>query len=36
MCGVLLTFAGVGVALAERGLTFVGKSLSLAGDASCW
>jgi len=32
MCGVLLTFAGVGVVLAERGLTFVGKSLSLAGD----
>jgi drug/metabolite transporter (DMT)-like permease len=33
MCGVLLTFAGVGVVLAERGLTFVGTSLSLAGDA---
>jgi drug/metabolite transporter (DMT)-like permease len=33
MCGVLLTFAGVGVVIAERGLTFAGKSLSLAGDA---
>lgn len=33
MCGVLLTFAGVGIVLAERGLTFVGTSLSLAGDA---
>jgi drug/metabolite transporter (DMT)-like permease len=33
MCGVLLTFAGVGIVLAERGLTFVGESLSLAGDA---
>jgi drug/metabolite transporter (DMT)-like permease len=33
MCGVLMTFAGVGVALAERGLIFVGTSLSLAGDA---
>jgi len=32
-CGVLLTFAGVGVVLAERGLTFVGTNLSLAGDA---
>ncbi|HEY3275222.1 MAG TPA: DMT family transporter [Syntrophorhabdaceae bacterium] len=32
-CGVLLTFAGVGIVLAERGLTFGGKSLSLAGDA---
>jgi len=31
-CGVLLTFAGVGVVLAERGLTFTGKSSSLAGD----
>lgn len=33
MCGVLMTIAGVGVALAERGLIFVGTSLSLAGDA---
>jgi drug/metabolite transporter (DMT)-like permease len=33
LCGVLLTFAGVGIVLAERGLTFVGPSLSLAGDA---
>jgi len=33
MCGVLLTFAGVGIVLAERGVTFVGTSLSLAGDA---
>jgi drug/metabolite transporter (DMT)-like permease len=33
MCGVLLTFAGVGMVLAERGLTFVGTRLSLAGDA---
>lgn len=33
MCGVLMTFAGVGVALAERGLIFAGTSLSLAGDA---
>jgi drug/metabolite transporter (DMT)-like permease len=33
MCGVLLAFAGVGVVLAERGLTFVGISLSLVGDA---
>jgi drug/metabolite transporter (DMT)-like permease len=33
MCGVLLTFAGVGIVLAERGLTFVGTRLSLAGDA---
>jgi drug/metabolite transporter (DMT)-like permease len=33
MCGVLMTFAGVGVALAEHGLIFVGTSLSLAGDA---
>jgi drug/metabolite transporter (DMT)-like permease len=32
MCGVLMTFAGVGVALAEHGLIFVGTSLSLAGD----
>jgi drug/metabolite transporter (DMT)-like permease len=32
MCGVMLTFAGVGVVLAERGLTFAGTSLSLAGD----
>lgn len=32
-CGVFLTFAGVGVVLAERGLTFVGTNLSLAGDA---
>jgi len=31
--GVLLAFAGVGVVLAERGLTFVGTSLSLVGDA---
>jgi drug/metabolite transporter (DMT)-like permease len=31
--GVLLTFAGVGVVLAERGLTFAGTSLSLVGDA---
>lgn len=33
MCGVLLTFAGVGAVLVERGLTFVGTSLSLTGDA---
>ena len=33
MCGVLFTFAGVGIVLAERGLTFTGKSSSLAGDA---
>ena len=33
MCGVLLTFAGVGIVLAERGLAFVGTSSSLAGDA---
>jgi len=33
ICGVLLTFAGVGMVLAERGLTFAGTSLSLAGDA---
>jgi drug/metabolite transporter (DMT)-like permease len=33
ICGVLLAFAGVGVVLAERGLTFVGTSFSLAGDA---
>jgi len=33
MVGVLLTFAGVGIVLAERGLTFVGKSSSLLGDA---
>ena len=33
MCGVLLTFAGVGMVLAERGLTFAGTGLSLAGDA---
>lgn len=33
MCGVLLTFAGVGIVLAERGLTFAGTGLSLAGDA---
>jgi drug/metabolite transporter (DMT)-like permease len=33
MCGVLLTFAGVGIVLVERGLTFVGTSSSLAGDA---
>jgi len=32
MCGVLMTFAGVGVALAERGLIFVGTRSSLAGD----
>lgn len=32
MCGVLLTFAGVGVVLAERGLNFAGTGLSLAGD----
>ncbi len=32
MCGVLLTFAGVGVVLAERGLTFAGASGSLTGD----
>ena len=32
MCGVLLTFAGVGVVLAERGLTFVGTTVSLTGD----
>ena len=31
--GVLLAFAGVGVVLAERGLTFAGTSLSLVGDA---
>jgi drug/metabolite transporter (DMT)-like permease len=34
ICGVLLTFAGVGMVLAERGLTFAGTSLSLAGDRS--
>jgi drug/metabolite transporter (DMT)-like permease len=33
MCGVLLTFAGVGIVLAERGLTFGGTNLLLAGDA---
>jgi drug/metabolite transporter (DMT)-like permease len=33
MCGVLFTFVGVGIVLAERGLTFTGKSSSLAGDA---
>jgi drug/metabolite transporter (DMT)-like permease len=33
ICGVLLTFAGVGIVLAERGLTFAGTRLSLAGDA---
>jgi drug/metabolite transporter (DMT)-like permease len=33
MSGVLFTFAGVGIVLAERGLTFVGKTSSLAGDA---
>jgi drug/metabolite transporter (DMT)-like permease len=33
MCGVVLTFAGVGIVLAERGLTFGGTGLSLAGDA---
>jgi drug/metabolite transporter (DMT)-like permease len=33
MCGVLMTLAGVGVALAERGLFFAGTNLSLAGDA---
>ena len=33
MCGVLLTFAGVGIVLAERGLTFAGTRVSLAGDA---
>jgi drug/metabolite transporter (DMT)-like permease len=33
MCGVLMTLAGVGVALAERGLIFAGTNLSLAGDA---
>jgi len=33
LCGGLLTFAGVGVVVAERGLTFAGKGLSLAGDA---
>jgi drug/metabolite transporter (DMT)-like permease len=33
ICGVLVTFAGVGTVLAERGLTFVGTSLSLVGDA---
>ncbi len=32
-CGVLLTFAGVGAVLAERGLTFSGSGWSLAGDA---
>jgi drug/metabolite transporter (DMT)-like permease len=31
--GVFLAFAGVGVVLAERGLTFAGTSLSLVGDA---
>lgn len=30
--GVVLTFAGVAVVLAERGLTFAGTKLSLAGD----
>jgi len=37
--GVLLTFAGVGVVLAERGLTFTGKVLTCempyARDALC-
>jgi drug/metabolite transporter (DMT)-like permease len=33
ICGVLLTFAGVGIVLAERGLTFGSTSSSLAGDA---
>ena len=33
MCGVLFTFVGVGIVLAERGLTFTGKNSSLAGDA---
>jgi drug/metabolite transporter (DMT)-like permease len=32
MCGVLLTFAGVAIVLVERGLTFGGPGLSLAGD----
>ena len=31
--GVLLTIAGVGVVLAERGLSFAATSLSLVGDA---
>jgi drug/metabolite transporter (DMT)-like permease len=31
-CGVLLTFAGVGAVLAERGLTFSATRLSLTGD----
>ncbi len=33
MCGVLLTFAGIAAAVAERGLTFSGNGWSLAGDA---
>jgi drug/metabolite transporter (DMT)-like permease len=33
LCGVLLTFTGVGIVLAERGLTFAGTRSSLAGDA---
>ena len=33
MCGVFLTFAGVGIVLAERGLNFTGTGSSLAGDA---
>ncbi len=32
MCGVLLTFAGVASVLVERGLTFGGTRLSIAGD----
>ncbi len=31
--GVVLTFAGVAIVLAERGLTFSGKGAPLAGDA---
>jgi drug/metabolite transporter (DMT)-like permease len=31
--GVMLTFAGVAIVLAERGLTFSGKGAPLAGDA---
>ena len=30
--GILLTFAGVGIVLAERGLTWRGTALALAGD----
>ncbi len=32
-CGVVLTFAGVAIVFAERGLTFAGARSALAGDA---